>query len=238
MIDKVLNFSIYRFNIEEPNNRSYMQDYSIAKSNINGNMVLDALIAIQEQIDPSLTFRKSCREGVCGSDGMNINGKNTLACIAPLHQFEQSIIAIKPLAGMPVIKDLIVDFSNFFEQYQKIQPYLQNTEPPPIKERLQSIEERSKLDGLYECILCACCSSACPIYLKDTNKFIGPAAMLQSARFIFDSRDSKSIERIEKLEEIQSLFKCKNILTCIDACPKGLDPNKAINDIRDLNKTD
>lgn len=229
----MLKFSIYRFNIEEPNNLGYMQSYSIAKSKINGNMVLDALIAIQEQIDPSLSFRKSCREGVCGSDGMNINGKNTLACIIPVDELEQNIIVLKPLAGMPVIKDLIVDFTDFFEQYQKIQPYLQNTQSPPKKERLQSIEERSKLDGLYECILCACCSTACPIYLKDTNKFIGPAAMLQSARFILDSRDSKSAERLEMLESSRNLFKCKNILTCVDACPKGLDPNKAINKIRD-----
>lgn len=227
----MLKFSIYRYNSEEPNKHASMQDYQIAKSKINGNMLLDALIAIQENIDPSLAFRKSCREGVCGSDGMNVNGKNTLACIVPISELEQNIIVIKPLSGMPIIRDLIVDFSDFFEQYEKIQPYLQNIEPTPVKERLQSIEDRAKLDGLYECVLCACCSTACPIYLKDTNQFIGPAAMLQSARFILDSRDSQSLERIQQLDENQNLFKCKNILTCVDACPKGLDPNKAINAI-------
>lgn len=228
----MLKFSIYRYNSEKPDCEPYMQEYQLSKSAIKGNMLLDALTAIQEQMDSSLSFRKSCREGVCGSDGMNINGKNSLACIIPLSSFDDKTIVLKPLPGMPVIRDLIVDMSKFYEQYEKVEPYLQNNQNPPINERLQSIEERSKLDGLYECILCACCSSACPIYLKDPDQFFGPASMLQSARFILDSRDTQSVERMTQLDEAQSLFKCRNILTCVDACPKGLDPNKAINDIR------
>jgi succinate dehydrogenase / fumarate reductase, iron-sulfur subunit len=228
----MLNFSIYRYNASQPQITPYMQEYKLAKTAIKGNMILDALIAIQEQLDASLSFRKSCREGVCGSDGMNINGKNTLACILPISDFEEQTIIIKPLSGMPVIRDLIVDFDKFYQQYEAISPYLKNDTPPPITERLQSIEERAKLDGLYECILCGCCSSACPIYLKEQEQFAGPASMLQAARFILDSRDNSTQERIENLDEISGLFKCQNILTCVDACPKGLDPNKAICEIR------
>ncbi len=228
----MLKLSIYRYNATQPDVDPYMQEYQLNKSDLKGKMLLDALIAVQEQLDASLSFRKSCREGVCGSDGMNINGKNTLACIVPLSSFDNTAIVIKPLTGMPVIRDLIVDMSKFNQQYENIQPYLQNHESTPVTERLQSIEERSKLDGLYECILCGCCSSACPIYLKDQEQFAGPASMLQSARFIFDSRDTKTDERIAQLDEAHGLFKCRNILTCVDACPKGLDPNKAINDIR------
>lgn len=228
----MLKLSIYRYNSTQPDVDPYMQEYQLKKPDLKGKMLLDALIAVQEQLDASLSFRKSCREGVCGSDGMNINGKNTLACIVPLSSFDNTAIVIKPLTGMPVIRDLIVDMSKFNQQYENIQPYLQNHESTPVTERLQSIEERSKLDGLYECILCGCCSSACPIYLKDQEQFAGPASMLQSARFIFDSRDTKTDERIAQLDEAHGLFKCRNILTCVDACPKGLDPNKAINDIR------
>lgn len=228
----MINFSIFRSNSDHSNKQPYMQDYAVPKSWINGNMVLDALITIQERIDPSLAFRRSCGEGVCGSDGMNINGKNTLACIVPLSDFPSNHIIIKPLPGMPVIRDLIVDLSKFFAEYEKIQPYLQNDDVAlPKQERLQSIEQRKKLDGLYECILCACCSSACPIYLQSAEKFIGPASMLQAARFIADSRDSKTMERIDQLDHAKSLFKCTNLLNCIDACPKGLDPNMAINEI-------
>ena len=228
----MLKFSIYRFNSEQPDAEPYMQEYELAEADIKGNMLLDALSAIQEQLDPSLSFRKSCREGVCGSDGMNINGKNSLACVMPITSFEGKTIVLKPLPGMPVIRDLIVDMSKFHEQYEKVQPYLQNDKDMPVTERLQSIEQREKLDGLYECILCACCSSACPIYLKDPDQFLGPASMLQAARFILDSRDTQSVERMAQLDEAQGLFRCRNILICVDACPKGLDPNKAITEIR------
>lgn len=224
-------FSIFRYNQNSAGHQTYMQDYVISREQIAGNMVLDALIAIQTQLDPSLAFRKSCREGVCGTDGMNINGKNTLACIVALSDFDNiEKIVIKPLPGMPVIKDLIVDFTRFFNEYEKIHPYLQN-DTKPEQERLQSIEQRKRLDGLYECVLCGCCSSACPVYVKVSDQFIGPAAMLQAARFIADSRDTKTAERLERLEQAKSLFKCRNVLTCIDACPKGLDPNNAINEI-------
>ena len=228
----MLKFSIYRYNSEKPELEPYMQEYQLDRSAVKGNMLLDALTAIQEQIDPSLSFRKSCREGVCGSDGMNINGQNTLACIVSISSLSDQTIVIKPLTGMPVIRDLIVDMSTFNEQYTNVEPYLQNDQAVPTQERLQSIEERAKLDGLYECILCGCCSSACPIYLKNQENFSGPAAMLQAARFILDSRDTKTDERIAKLDEAHGLFKCRNILTCVDACPKGLNPNKAIDDIR------
>lgn len=228
----MLKFSIYRYNSEQPELEPYMQEYQLDRSAIKGNMLLDALTTIQEQIDPSLSFRKSCREGVCGSDGMNINGHNTLACIISISSFGDQTIVIKPLTGMPVIRDLIVDMSKFNEQYEKVQPYLQTDQEAPVTERLQSIEQRAELDGLYECILCGCCSSACPIYLKEQEQFVGPAAMLQAARFILDSRDTKTDDRIAQLDEAQELFKCRNILTCVDACPKGLDPNKAINNIR------
>ncbi len=228
----MLKFSIYRYNSEQQDIQPYMQEYLLDPSILKGNMLLDALIAIKEHIDPSLSFRKSCREGTCGSDGMNINGKNSLACTVPLNSLKEPIIVLKPLPGMPVIRDLIVDMSNFFKQYEKIQPYLQNNDALPTTERLQTIQQREKLDGLYECILCACCSSACPIYWSNQESFLGPAAILQSTRFIMDSRDQKSNERLAQLDDAHSVFGCRNIMSCIDACPKALDPNKAIDTIR------
>jgi succinate dehydrogenase / fumarate reductase, iron-sulfur subunit len=228
----MLKFSIYRYNPEQENAKSFMQEYNLNKSLLKGNMLLDALLAIQEHIDPSLAFRKSCREGTCGADGININGQNNLACTMPLSNLEGQTIVLRPLPGMPIIKDLIVDMSNFFKQYEKIQPYLQNNTTPPPTERLQSIEQREKLDGLYECILCACCSSACPVYWSNSEDFLGPAAALQSARFVMDSRDLKTTDRLSQINDPYSVFGCRNIMSCVESCPKGLDPSKAIDIIR------
>ena len=189
--------SIYRYNSDFSDNYK-MQDYEIDPSDCNGVMLLDALILIKEKYDSSLTFRRSCGEGVCGSDAMNINGRNGLACITPLSTFKDKVF-IRPLPGMPVIRDLVVDMTNFYRQYSKIKPFLQNDDSINYQaERLQSVSDRKKLDGLYECILCASCSSFCPSYWWNPDKFLGPAALLQSARFIKDSRDMKKTERSEE----------------------------------------
>lgn len=224
-----MHFSIYRFNPEQ-DQKPFMKDYFLDLEKHKASMVLDAL-KIFKTNDETLSFRRSCGEGVCGSDGMNINGKNALACVTPLQGLREPII-IRPLPGMPVIRDLIVDLSNFFKQYEKTKPYLQNSETPPGTERLQSPAERAKLDGLYECIMCGCCSSACPSYWWNPDKFLGPAAALQAARFIYDSRDDKTEERLEQLEDAYSIFRCRSIMSCVDVCPKGLNPTKAIADIR------
>lgn len=224
-----MQFSIYRFN-PEIDQKPYMQDYSLDLEKVKASMVLDALKIFKSQ-DETLTFRRSCGEGVCGSDGMNINGRNALACITPLTGIQEPVV-IRPLPGMPVIRDLIVDLSNFFKQYEKTKPYLQNSQTPPPSERLQSPKEREKLDGLYECILCGCCSSACPSYWWNPDKFLGPAAALQAARFIYDSRDDATEERLEQLDDAYSVFRCRSIMSCVDVCPKGLNPTKAIADIR------
>lgn len=224
-----MKFSIYRFNPDH-DKKPYMQDYHLDLKKTPAVMVLDALRIFKSE-DDSLSFRRSCGEGVCGSDGMNINGRNTLACITPLNNLKEPI-TLRPLPGMPVIRDLIVDLTNFYKQYEKIKPYLQNNNAPPAKERLQSEEERAKLDGLYECILCACCTSACPSSWWNPDKFIGPAASLQAARFVLDSRDDATEERLTQLEDAYSIFRCRTIMDCADVCPKHLNPSKAIADIR------
>jgi succinate dehydrogenase / fumarate reductase iron-sulfur subunit len=224
-----MQFSIYRFN-PEIDQKPYMQDYLLDLEKVNASMVLDALKIFKSQ-DETLTFRRSCGEGVCGSDGMNINGKNALACITPLAGIQEPVL-IRPLPGMPVIRDLIVDLSNFYKQYEKAKPYLQNSQTPPPSERLQSPAEREKLDGLYECIMCGCCSSACPSYWWNPDKFLGPAAALQAARFIYDSRDDATEERLAQLDDAYSVFRCRSIMSCVDVCPKGLNPTKAIAEIR------
>ena len=193
-------------------------------------MLLEALNMLKEQ-DESLTYRRSCREGVCGSDAMNVNGKNILACVTLLSELRQPI-TIRPLPGQPVIRDMVVDMANFYKQYEKVQPYLINDDPAPKKERLQSPEERAKLDGLYECILCACCSTSCPSFWWNPEKFRGPAALLQAARFIFDSRDTHTDERLQALEGPFHLFRCRTIMNCADVCPKGLNPAEAIGRIK------
>jgi succinate dehydrogenase / fumarate reductase iron-sulfur subunit len=227
----MIKLSIYRYN-PETDPKPYMQDYDLDESLISGKMLLDAILAIKNNLDSSLALRRSCREGVCGSDGMNINGKNGLACKTPLALFKDQTIVLRPLPGMPVIRDLIVDLSKFYEQYNKVKPFLQNSGPIPSHERLQTPTERSKLDGLYECILCACCTSSCPSYWWNPGKFIGPAASLQAARFIQDSRDDQTSERLEQLEDAYSIFRCRTIMSCADVCPKELNPTKAISDIR------
>lgn len=225
-----MKFSIYRFNPEVDQN-PYMQDYELNLKETPAAMVLDALKLLKKQ-DETLSFRRSCGEGVCGSDGMNINGRNGLACVTPLAGIKEPVI-LRPFPGMPVIRDLIVDMSNFFKQYEKTKPYLQNSQPAPGIERLQSPAERAKLDGLYECILCGCCSSSCPSYWWNPEKFLGPAAALQAARFIEDSRDDATRERLAQLDDAYSVFRCRSIMNCADVCPKNLNPTKAISDIRD-----
>jgi len=198
-----------------------------------GHMILDALTYIKNEVDDSLSFRRSCREGVCGSDGMNINGKNRLACITRINEVKQPIV-LRPLPGVPVIRDLIVDLSPFWKQYHSIKPYLINDTPPPEKERLQSPEEREELNGLYECILCACCSTACPSYWWNPDKFVGPAGLLQAYRFMADSRDTALAERLDNVNDAYRLFRCRTIMNCTDVCPKGLNPAAAIGNIRNL----
>ena len=231
MTERNIKFSIYRYDPEK-DNKPYMQDLSVRLSDTD-RMLLDALIKIKSTVDDSLSLRRSCREGVCGSDAMNINGKNGLACITNLNDLKQPIV-LKPLPGLPVIRDLIVDMTQFFKQYESIKPYLNNDTPPPEKERLQSPEDREKLDGLYECILCACCSTSCPSFWWNPDKFVGPAGLLQAYRFIADSRDHASEDRLNNLDEPYRLFRCHTIMNCVDVCPKGLNPTKAIGKIKEM----
>ncbi len=225
-----MKFSIYRYN-PDTDAAPYMQDYELDIAP-NGKMLLDALILLKEQ-DDSLSIRKSCREGVCGSDAMNINGRNGLACITPLAGLKEPV-TLRPLPGLPVIRDLIVDMTQFFKQYHSIKPYLVNNEAPPETERLQSPAQREHLNGLYECILCACCSTACPSFWWNPDKFVGPAGLLQAYRFIADTRDQTTSERLDDLEDPYRLFRCHTIMNCVDVCPKELNPTEAIERIKDL----
>ena len=209
--------------------RPRLQDYEIELQS-SDRMLLDVLIRLKAQ-DNTLSFRKSCHEGVCGSDAMNINGRNGLACITPVRGLHEPVV-LRPLPGFPIIRDLIVDMTQFFKQYHSITPYLVNPEPPPEKERLQSPAERDKLNGAYECILCACCSSQCPSYWWNPDKFVGPAGLIQSYRFIFDSRDRATKERLDDLNDAYRLFRCRTIMNCAEVCPKGLEPVHAIERIR------
>lgn len=223
---------ISRYNPEtdaDPYEQSYEVDDNLVHDD---SMLLDVLKLIQEQ-DPTLTFRHSCQEGVCGSDGMNVNGKNHLSCITPVSSLTQPIV-IKPLPGMPIIRDLIIDMSLFYEQYQKVDPFLQTDELDVAHEHLQSPEDRAKLDGSYECILCACCSTSCPSFWWNPDKFAGPAALLAAHRFVIDSRDIKHIERIKELDSPTTTFRCRNIQNCTDACPKGLNPSRAIQELKSI----
>ena len=225
-----IRFSIYRFN-PEADSRPRMQDYELPDEG-GGTMLLDALLLLKQQ-DDSLGFRRSCREGVCGSDAMNVNGRNVLACILPLKELRQPIV-IRPLPGLPVIRDLIVDMTPFFAQYKAVRPWLVNHDPEPEIERLQTPAERDRLDGLYECILCACCTTACPSFWWNPDRFLGPAALLQSWRFLADSRDQATGERLDELEDPYRLFRCHTIMNCTDVCPKELNPAKAIGHIKQL----
>ncbi len=228
-----MQVSIYRYN-PETDKAPYIQDFDLEIPGGRDLMVLDVLELLKEQ-DPSVTYRRSCREGVCGSDGVNMNGKNGLACITPLSEVvRRDRLVIKPLPGLPVVRDLVVDMEQFYASYEKIKPYLVNDEQPPSMERLQSPEDREKLDGLYECILCACCSTSCPSFWWNPDKFIGPAGLLQAYRFIADSRDTATEERLSNLEDPFSVFRCRGIMNCVSVCPKGLNPTKAIGHIRNM----
>ncbi len=224
-----MKFSIYRYN-PEIDKKPYVKDYDV---DVSGDMkVLGALKLIKEQ-DPTLSYRSSCGEGVCGSDGMNINGVNRLACVTSIAELGDKV-DINPLPGMPVIRDLVVDLSQFYHQYKMVKPYLIANDENTEIEHLQTPDERAKLDGLYECILCACCSTSCPSFWWNPEKFRGPAALLQAARFIKDSRDDATVERLNDLEGPYSLFRCHTIMNCTNVCPKGLNPSKAIGDIKKL----
>ncbi|MEO6016291.1 MAG: succinate dehydrogenase iron-sulfur subunit [Polaromonas sp.] len=223
-----MKFSIYRFNPEQ-DSRPYMQDFDEPIGD-GDHMLLDVILRIKAQ-DDSLTIRKSCREGVCGSDAININGRNGLACITRVRGLKEPVV-LRPLPSFPVIRDLVVDMTRFYGQYHSIKPWLINDEPPPEKERLQSPEERDRLNGLYECILCACCTSQCPSSWWNPEKFVGPAGLLQADRFIADSRDRATTERLDDLNDVYRLFRCRSIMNCTEVCPKGLAPSRAIESIR------
>jgi len=225
-------FSIHRFNPDK-DNKPYMQKYELKITKGSDLMLLTALERIKAELDETLSFRRSCGEGVCGSDGLNINGKNGLACITKVRDLSFPIF-VRPLPGFKVIRDLVVNMDQFFKQYERVKPYLQNSSTPPTKERKQLPEDRVKLDGLYECIMCGCCTSACPSAWWNPDKFLGPAALLQSYRFIVDSRDDNTTQRLEDLEDPYSLFRCRTIMNCVDVCPKSLNPTKAINEIKKL----
>ncbi len=228
-----MQVSVYRYN-PESDDKPHMQDMAVALPEGRDLMVLDVLALLKEQ-DPSLAYRRSCREGVCGSDGMNMNGKNGLACITPVSQAARGgKLVLRPLPGLPVVRDLVVDMSQFYSQYEKVKPYLINDTPPPARERLQSPEQRAQLDGLYECILCACCSTACPSFWWNPDKFVGPAGLLQAYRFLADSRDTATAERLADLEDPFSVFRCRGIMNCVSVCPKDLNPTRAIGKIRTL----
>ncbi|OLO04374.1 MULTISPECIES: succinate dehydrogenase iron-sulfur subunit [Salinicola] len=227
-----LQVSVYRYN-PETDSAPYMQEFQIDTQG-RDLMVLNILTMIKDQ-DSSMAFRRSCREGVCGSDGMNMNGTNGLACITPLSAVvKANKLVLRPLPGLPVMRDLVVDMGLFYKQYERMQPYLQNDSAAPAIERLQSPEERDKLDGLYECILCACCSTSCPSFWWNPDKFVGPAGLLQAYRFLADSRDNATQARLAELEDPFSLFRCRGIMNCVAVCPKGLNPTRAIGKIREM----
>ena len=224
-------FNIYRYNPDE-NNNPRVDSFELETSDCS--MVLDALIKIKADIDPSLTFRRSCREGICGSCAMNIDGTNTLACTKAICDVKGEV-NIYPLPHMNVVKDLVADMTHFYAQYESIEPWMKTSTPAPSgTERLQSPQEREKLDGLYECILCACCSTSCPSYWWNGDKYLGPAALLQAYRWLADSRDEATGERLNELEDAFKLYRCHTIMNCTKTCPKGLNPAKAIGKIKEM----
>lgn len=224
-------YKIYRYDPEADGNPRW-DTYEVDSSE-HGPMVLDALLHIKNKIDPTLTFRRSCREGICGSCAMNIGGRNTLACTKGWDEFDGDI-TISPLPHMPVVKDLVPDLTLFYAQYSSIEPWLHAKGNDPEKERLQSPKDREKLDGLYECILCACCSTSCPSYWWNQERYLGPAALLQAYRWLADSRDEAKAERLEMLEDPFKLYRCHTIMNCAQVCPKGLNPAKAIAEIKKM----
>jgi succinate dehydrogenase (ubiquinone) iron-sulfur subunit len=231
-------FTVYRYDPEKPDVKPHMQTYDV-DLNKCGPMVLDALIKIKNEIDPTLTFRRSCREGICGSCSMNIGGTNTLACISRIDKDSAKPVKIYPLPHMFVVKDLVPDMTNFYEQYRSIQPWLQTesdskTATGQKKQNLQGIEDRKKLDGLYECILCACCSTSCPSYWWNSDKYLGPATLMQAYRWVIDSRDEATEKRLERLRDPFSVYRCHTIMNCTRTCPKHLNPGKAIGELKKL----
>jgi len=247
----MIQVDLYRYN-PETDSEPRMETHEVDEQ-FRQRMVLDVLEHLKER-DSSLNYRRSCREGVCGSDGMNINGQNALACVTPVSEVLAGTwiaqksnygsgsspvgkktgdrLVIRPLTGMPVIRDLVVDQKHFFDQYESIKPWLINDDPLPATERRQSPEERARLDGLYECILCGCCTSGCPSWWWNPDKYLGPAVLLQAQRFLEDSRDTAEAERLDALDDPFSVFRCRDIQNCTQVCPKGLNPMKAISDIR------
>ena len=225
-----MKFKILRYNPDQ-DQKPYFKEYDIALEP-SDRMLLDALIRIKS-VDDTLALRRSCREGVCGSDAMNINGKNGLACVTKIADLKEPVV-LKPLPGLPIIRDLIVDMTQFFKQYHSIKPFIINHDTPPETERLQSPTDRLELDGLYECILCACCSTACPSFWWNPDKFVGPAGLLAAFRFIADTRDQATNERLDNLEDPYRLFRCHTIMNCVDVCPKGLNPSLAIGKIKEM----
>jgi len=232
--EKQKTFAIYRWDPEKPGDKPRMEEYKVDLNNC-GPMVLDALIKIKNEMDPSLTFRRSCREGICGSCAMNIGGVNTLACLSKIEANDKKT-KIYPLPHMYVVKDLVPDMNNFYQQYRSIQPWLQAEEVKSAvpQQNLQSVDDRAKLDGLYECILCACCSTSCPSYWWNGDKYLGPAVLMQAYRWIIDSRDEQQAARLDKLRDPFSVYRCHTIMNCTKTCPKGLNPGKAIAEIKKL----
>ena len=216
-------FKIYR----NTNGKTKIDIFEFKKEEC-GPMVLDGLIHIKDNIDKSLGFRRSCREGICGSCAMNINGKNSLACLTPIEEK----VSLFPLPHMPIIRDLIPDMKNFYKQYKEIKPWLINSNKDSNKEYFQSIEDRKKLDGMYECILCACCSTSCPSYWWNSDQYLGPAVLMQAYRWIEDSRDENTKERMEYVDDAMKLYRCKSIMNCTNTCPKGLNPGQAIGKLK------
>ena len=224
-------FQIYRWDPDK-NDNPQLDSYHVDLKNC-GPMVLDAITKIKNEIDPTLTFRRSCREGICGSCAMNIDGVNTLACTKPIIEVKGKV-KIFPLPHMPVIKDLVPDLTHFFRQLASIEPWLKRDESTELTENAQTVDERNRLDGLYECILCACCSTSCPSYWWNSERYLGPAALLQANRWIMDSRDMATEERLEQLDDTFKLYRCHTIMNCTNACPKGLNPAKAIGNIKQM----
>ena len=228
-----MQISIYRYD-PDSDDVPQLRDIEVDLPGGKDLMVLD-ILEIVKTMDPTLSYRRSCREGVCGSDGINMNGRNGLACITPVSEVVKSNkLSLRPLPGLPVIRDLVVDMEGFYKQYERIDPYLINDSPSPVQERLQSPEERAELDGLYECILCGCCTTSCPSFWWNPDKFVGPAGLLQAYRFLADSRDTATEERLESLQDPFSVFRCRGIMNCVSVCPKGLNPTRAIGKIRKM----
>ncbi|MBS7697234.1 MULTISPECIES: succinate dehydrogenase iron-sulfur subunit [unclassified Chelatococcus] len=230
---RTTDFRIYRWDPDTGENPR-IDTYTVDRDDC-GPMVLDAIIWIKNKVDATLTFRRSCREGICGSCAMNIDGANTLACTKGIDEVERKgVVKIYPLPHMPVVKDLVPDLTRFYAQHASIEPWLQTTTPAPEKEWRQSHEDRQKLDGLYECILCACCSTSCPSYWWNGDRYLGPAALLQAYRWLIDSRDEATGERLDQLEDPFRLYRCHTIMNCANVCPKGLNPAKAIAEIKQM----